>query len=79
MYKSIIESISRVLYKFFDLRKTETQNQSETEIIHDKRDYKKATDIAEEIINTTEKYKNKMSFADRLRFSHLVEKFQKFN
>lgn len=78
-YENTIKSIGDFFKSIFDFAKTSKEHQSETEIIKDKRDYKEATDIAEKIIAITQKYKTDMSFSDRLKFSHLSEKFQKHN
>lgn len=43
----------------------------------DKKDLKKATNIAEQIIEITRKYESSMSKKDRRRFKSLVKKFNK--
>ncbi len=79
MYKTLLTAIGNMLTKLFELKKTQVENQATTEIIDDKKDYKKATNIAEKIIEISQKYKQEMTFADKLNFSHLVQKFQKYN
>ena len=78
-YETAIKSIGDFFKSIFDFAKTYKEHQSETEIIRDKRDYKEATDIAEKIINIAQKYKQEMTFADRLKFVRLSEKFQTRN
>ena len=82
MFSSIsaaISSLSNMFSKFFELKTVENQNLPTTEIIDDKRDFKKALNVAEKIINLVQKYKSKMTFSDRLRFAHLSESFFRHN
>lgn len=79
MYSSVITAVSELFTKFFELKRTQIENQSQTEIIEEKTDYKKATNIAEKIIDIAEKYTKYMTFAHRLRFVHLVQTFKKYN
>ena len=78
-YETAIKSIGDFFKSIFDFAKTSKEHQSETEIIKDKRDYKEATNIAEKIIDIAQKYKTEMTFADRLKFYRLLEKFQEHN
>ncbi len=79
MFSFIINSIGNVLAKFFEFEKSKVENQVQTEIIENKKDYKKAVDIAEQIIDIAQNYKSKMTFAHRLKFVHLVNDFKKYN
>ena len=66
MYSALITSLSNLFARLFEWKTTKTQHQSETEIIKDKKDYKKATNIAEKIIDIAQQYKADMTFAHRL-------------
>ncbi len=79
MYSALVTALSNMLSNFFKLKTTQIENQSEINIIEDKKDYKKATDIAEKIIEIAKKYKKEMTFKDRLQLFRLCEKFQKYN
>lgn len=79
MYSALITAVSNMFSKFFELKTTSIENQAQSEVIEDKRDYKKAVDIAEKIIDIAEKYKPEMTFAHRLKFTHLVQSFKKHN
>ncbi len=79
MYTQLLSSISNLISKLFEFKSVQITNQTTTEIIDEKKDYKKAVNIAEKIINIAQKYKSEMTMADRLRFSKQVEKFQKYN
>lgn len=79
MYTQLLSSIGNLLSKLFEFKSVQITNQTTTEIIDEKKDYKKAVNIAEKIINIAQKYKSEMTIADRLRFSKQVEKFQKYN
>lgn len=74
-----VSALSTMFAKLFELKTVTTEQRPTTEIIQDKKDYKKATDIAEKIIDIVQKYKPEMTFADRLRFSRLCESFKKHN
>ena len=75
----MVSAIGNMFAKLFEFKTAQIENQATTDIIEDKKDYKKATNIAEKIINLSKKYKSKMTFADKLNFSHLCEKFNKYN
>ena len=79
MYAQIFTSISDVFKSFFEFKKIRIENQSTTEIIDEKKDYKKATNIAEKLIKISSKYKSKMTFSDRLKYAHLLKDFFKYN
>lgn len=79
MYSALITSLSNLFARLFEWKTTKTQHQSETEIIKDKKDYKKATNIAEKIIDIAQQYKADMTFAHRLKFVRLVQTFKKYN
>ncbi len=79
MYASLVAAVSNLFAKLFEFKTVQVENMSTLEVIDDKKDYKKATNIAEKIIDIAEKYKPDMTFAHRLRFSHLVQSFKRFN
>lgn len=79
MYTQLLSSIGNLLSKLFEFKSVQITNQTTTEIIDEKKDYKKAVNIAEKIINIAQKYKSEMTIADRLSFLKQVEKFQKYN
>lgn len=53
------------------------ENQETTSLVGDKNDLKKATNIAEQIIEITRKYESSMSKKDRRRFKSLAKRFNK--
>lgn len=78
--------ISAALQAFFEAikelagcRKVTIENQTTTEIVDDKRDYKKAINYAEKIILITDKYVKQMSFIDRCKYYKTRNKFYKWN
>ncbi len=79
MYSALITAIGNMLAKFFEFKKAGIENQAQTEVIEDKKDYKKAVEIAEKIIDIAQNYKSDMTFAHRLKFVHLVNNFKKYN
>lgn len=79
MCSALITAIGNMLAKFFEFKKAGIENQAQTEVIEDKKDYKKAVEIAEKIIDIAQNYKSDMTFAHRLKFVHLVNNFKKYN
>ncbi len=79
MFLQLINNVCNLFSNIFKFKSVKIENQTTTNIIDDKKDYKKATNIAEKIIYLANKYKSQMTFADRLKYSQLSEKFQKFN
>ena len=79
MYTQLFSVISNLFSNFFEFKKTQIENQTTTNIIKDKKDYKKATNIAEKIIKICIKYKLKMSLSDRLKLKSLITTFNKYN
>lgn len=76
---AIITGVSDLLTGIFKFKTAKIENLSSVEIIADKKDYKKAVDIAEKIIAIADNYKSKMTFSHRLKFCHLIEKFKAHN
>lgn len=79
MFASFFTAALNLFSKLFEWKVVEVENQSTTEVIEDKRDYKKAVDIAEKIIDIAQNYKAMMTFSHRLKFRHLVQDFKKYN
>ena len=79
MTVAIITAISDLLSGVFKFKTAKLQNLACVEVVEDKKDYKKAVDIAEKIIAIAEYYKPEMTFSHRLKFCHLVENFKKYN
>ena len=65
------------LSTFFSFQTSKVENQETTSLVGDKKDLKKATNIAEQIIEITRKYESSMSKKDRRRFKSLVKRFNK--
>ena len=83
MWMTLVTTVSKAIgdttKSIFNYFSTVKEKQSETEIIKDKKDYKKATNIAEKIIDIAQQYKADMTFAHRLKFVRLVQAFKKYN
>lgn len=79
MYSAMIKSICNFLKSVFNYADTAKEKQSETEIIKDKRDYKKATDVAERVFEVTDRYRSKMTKYDAWKYERLCRLFQKYN
>ena len=79
MFSGFLTAMTETLGKLFEWRTCTLEHESETEIIKDKQDYKKATNIAEKIIKIAQCYKPEMSFIHRIEFSRYVEQFKKYN
>ena len=57
MFVSFFSDLMNLFSKLFEWKAVEVENQSVTDVIEDKRDYKKAVDIAEKIIDIAQNYK----------------------
>lgn len=79
MYSTMVTAICDFLKSVFNYADTAKEKQSETEIIKDKRDYKKATDVAERIIEIADKYLSKMNKDDLKEYQRLCKRFRKYN
>ena len=75
--QATVQALLNCLTQFFNYKKVKTENQDETEIIDDKKDLKKAADVAERIIQIAIKYQSSMSKFDRLKLSSLIKQFNK--
>lgn len=81
----IIKSISEAFESIFDYLKKNKDKQVETEILHDKKTLKKASNISEEIIQNTDNFFvwvanlcwDIMSFRQRRQFTHFLRKHKK--
>lgn len=71
--KAFLDCISTIT----NYRTVSIENQETTSLLGDKKDLKKATNIAEQIIEITRKYESSMSKKDRRRFKILTKRFNK--
>ena len=71
--KAFFDCISTLI----NYKTVSVENQETTSIVGDKKDLKKATNIAEQIIEITRKYESSMSKKDRRRFKSLAKRFNK--
>lgn len=78
-YESAIKAISDLFKSITDFAYVAKEKQSETEIIKDKRNYKEATNIAEQMIKLAFKYITNFSKKDKNKFIELFDDFQKVN
>ena len=75
----IIQSFFNMGEKIADAEKSIVEHRAESDIIKDKHNYKKATDIAERIIMITQKYQQWFKPHDRHILDKLIEQFNKYN
>ena len=71
--KSFLDCISQIA-KYGQVK---IENQETTAIIEDKENLEKAGNIAEQIIEITQKYKSSMSKRDQRKLKSLIKKFNK--
>lgn len=83
MWMTLIATVSKAVgdatKSIFNYFSTAKVKQSETEIIKEKRDYKKATNIAEKIFEITDNYLDYFSLANKLKYKRLMSKFKDKN
>ena len=78
MYSTVIAAIAKMFGHLFDWQKAKAEHLLEADVLDDKKDYKKATDIAEKIIKIAECYEAKMNPLQRWNFRHLCNQFRKY-
>ena len=76
-FTGLFKSFFDYLNSLFHYKKTALEKQDITEIICDKKNLKKAGNIAEQIIDIAKKYEDSMSKYDRQRLKILIKKFNK--
>jgi hypothetical protein len=72
-----IQAFCSCIEKFFQYKNTSVGKQAETDILCDKKDLKKAANLAEEIIAIARKYESSMSKPDRRKLKSLIKRFNK--
>ena len=72
-----IQSVSEAFTSLFNWLRTNKEEQSETQIIKDKKRLKDATNIAEEIFAITDNYKDFFAEEDTENYDKLRKKFDK--
>lgn len=75
----ICEAVSNAVKSVADFATTAKENQSETEIIKEKRVYKEGLDIAEKIIALLAKYIDGFTEKDKKKFIKLYDDFMEKN
>ena len=71
--KALFDCISN----FLNYQSVKVENQEKTALVGDKKDLKKASNIAEEIIKIAEKYQDVMTSKDKRKLNSLIKKFNK--
>ena len=79
MFLNLISALGNLFANIFEYKTTELKTKPNIEIIKDKKNYKKATNIAEKIINISNKYKNYMNSSDKRKLANLIKIFEKYN
>ena len=74
-----IEAVSNAVKSVFDFASTAKENQSETEVIKEKRDLKKATNKAEEAFKIVFRNFECLPEKEQERFKKLYDDFLDFN
>ena len=82
---SAIKAFGDMFKSLFDLLKTNREKQTDTEVLQDKRDLKKATNLAEEIIQNTDNFfvwvarlcYDIMDFRQRRQFARFLKRHKK--
>lgn len=79
MYSAMVKAVCDFLKSVFNYAGTAKEKQSESEVIKDKRDYKKATDVAERVFEVADRYRSKMTKYDSWKYERLCRLFKKYN
>lgn len=72
-----IQSVGEAFTSLFNWLRTNKEEQSETQLIKDKKRLKDATNIAEEIFVITDKYKDFFMAEDKEKYDKLRKKFDR--
>lgn len=72
-----IQSVSEAFTSLFNWLRTNKEEQSETQLIKDKKRLKDATNVAEEIFVITDKYKDFFMAEDKEKYDKLRKKFNR--
>ena len=76
-YSAFFQSLLECIQQITKYKTKKIEKQESTDIITDKKDLKKAGNIAEQIIEITLNYKSLMSKKDQRKIESLVKKFNK--
>lgn len=76
---AVVEAVSNTIKSVFDFASTAKENQSETEIIKEKRDLKKATNKAEEAFKIVFRNFECLPEKEQERFKELYDDFLDYN
>lgn len=76
-FADAIRSVGEAFQSLFNYFSVAKENQSETQIIKDKKRLKQATNIAQNIFDITDKYQFYFSKRDFKEYQNLKEKFNK--
>ena len=72
-----VEAASNAIKSVFDFAATAKENQSETEIINDKKDCEQANNDALKALKIADKYKEYFTMKDRILFKYFYSEFLK--
>lgn len=76
-FADAIKSVGEAITSLFNYFSTAKENQSETEIIKDRRNLKEATNVAEEAFNLFDRYQIYLSKKDSKYYKDLKNRFNK--
>lgn len=76
-FSALIKSFLDCISKISEYSTAKVENQETTDILGDKKDLKKAGNIAEQIIEIARKYLSSMSRRDQRKLNLLIKKFNK--
>ena len=74
-----ITAFFEMIKQFLNVKQTDMENKPILEMVKDKKSLKKGTDIAERILDITDRYQEHFSKSDLRRYNSLKKKFKKFN
>ncbi len=77
MIDDAIQSVGEAFTSLFNWLRTNKEEQSQTQLIKDKKRLKDATNIAEEIFEITDNYKDFFAEDDTANYDKLRKKFDK--
>ena len=79
MISSAVTAFFNMIKHFFHMKSTSNEHAAEISVVHDKKDLKKASNYAEEIIDLADKYKHWFTKSDLTKYNKLKRLFKKYN
>lgn len=79
MISSAVTALFNMVKHFFHMKATSNEHAAEISVVHDRKDLKRASNYAEEIIDLADKYKHWFKPSDLKKYEKLKKLFKRYN